>query len=327
MRLLVRTKRLGQSHLALVFGAMGPVRRRQQRGLHAAVWRMLLSAALAAAGWGLVVLPAPGPDRGAASVAPGSPQARTATGRELWRQGYSFALTLRGGGEKNKEASRKRGGEEGDEEGGWRDRKRARDEKQPRKHTAASEDRDQDEATSGSDSADELAYDEAAAGGEHGGRVGAHNLGTLPPPIPAKHATLSKGAEGDDTTSESYPGCYSEESSDVVEEPVEARSGPLPTREELIRQIRDRPFNSSFVSFFLSSFHHSSHSSNPRMLSVQRKGAIASLIVPCDSANCLGQAHAKYDLHNRWTTGTERQMSAWPKTRRRPCGSLRKRLN
>ena len=249
MRLLVRTKRLGQSHLALVFGAMGPVRRRQQRGLHAAVWRMLLSAALAAAGWGLVVLPAPGPDRGAASVAPGSPQARTATGRELWRQGYSFALTLRGGGEKNKEASRKRGGEEGDEEGGWRDRKRARDEKQPRKHTAASEDRDQDEATSGSDSADELAYDEAAAGGEHGGRVGAHNLGTLPPPIPAPRAPLSKGAEGDDTTSESYPGCYSEVSSDVVEEPVEARSGPLPTREELIRQIRDRPFNSSLVSF------------------------------------------------------------------------------
>ena len=307
-------------------GAMGPERRRQQRGLDAAVGRMLLTAALAAAGGGLVVLPAPGQYRRAASVAAGSLQG-TAIVRELWRPGYSFALTLRGGGEKSKEASRKREGEDGDEEGGSREKKRARDENQHRKHTAASEERDQDETTSASDSADELAYDEAAAGGEHGGRVGAHNLGTLPPPIPAKHATLSKGAEGDDTTSESYPGCYSEESSDVVEEPVEARSGPLPTREELIRQIRDRPFNSSFVSFFLSSFHHSSHSSNPRMLSVQRKGAIASLIVPCDSANCLGQAHAKYDLHNRWTTGTERQMSAWPKTRRRPCGSLRKRLN
>ena len=246
-------------------GAMGPESRRQQRGLHATVGRMLLTAALAAAGGGLVVLPAPGPYRRAASVAAGSPQE---IGREMWRPGYSFSLTLRGGGKKSKEASRKRGGEEGDEEGGSRDKKRARDENQPRKHTAASEDRDQDEATSGSDSADELAYDEAAAGGEHGGRVGAHNLGTLPQSIPAPRATLSKGAEGDDTTSESYPGCYSEVSSDIADEPVEARSGPLPTREELIRQIRDRPFNSSLVSFFLSDFHLSSHSSNPRVLSV-----------------------------------------------------------
>jgi hypothetical protein len=275
---------------------MGPARGSAQRG------RLLLTA-LAAAGGCLVLLPA------RCEVADGAPGLPVGSG---WRTDGGFALTLRGGG-KSKETSRKRGGA-GE---GSSDKKRARDEdaRRPRGRAAAEdkvdEDEGDDESTSGSDSADELAYSDAGAGDGHVQRVGAHNLGTAP--IPSAPRAPAGGAGGDDdTTSESYPGCYSE-SSDLVEEQEDWHSGPQPTREELIRQIRDRPFNTSFVRFA-----RPSSAPTPAPRPCRRR-----MSRPHAPANaCDTYLHAR----PRWRSGKTRRTRAWPQTRRRPCASWRTRL-
>lgn len=62
-------------------------------------------------------------------------------------------------------------------------------------------------------------------------------------------STLKGGKDkGEGSTSEEYPGCYGDDSDDWKEEEEDEDDGmPLPTREELIVRIRDRPFNETQV--------------------------------------------------------------------------------
>jgi len=172
-------------------------------------------------------------------------------------------LTLRGGGkssEKNARVDKKKKGK-----GDKQEKKRARDEENPmdtkraREGTAISKlklmskDSDDggadDSGDAEDDSVDELEYETAPQGGEFGGALGAHALGTVP--VAAGPQLISKdaaGGHGEDSTSESYPGCYVDDSDDVEEEEETVeRTEPLPTRDELMQRIRDRPFNQSLV--------------------------------------------------------------------------------
>ena len=145
------------------------------------------------------------------------------------------SLALRGGGKKK----RTRDSEEP------HDRKRAREEGPSG-----------DPASEGGDTSDEsvdtLEYTTAPQGGEFGGELALHPLGTVPPPIEVPPTDAARGGESEskgDESSDSFPGCYegvSEEEQDESEESDED-TGPLPTREELIQRIRGRPFNASLV--------------------------------------------------------------------------------
>jgi hypothetical protein len=107
-------------------------------------------------------------------------------------------------------------------------------------------DNEDEESTGESDSIDEFAYSASMDGGDRG--VDTHTLGTAPTDKVVPPAKASAQGGDDDGSSESYPGCYGSDSDDVEEELVEdEHSGPLPSREELIRKIRDRPFNQSLV--------------------------------------------------------------------------------
>jgi len=172
-------------------------------------------------------------------------------------------LTLRGGGKSSEKKARVDKKKKG--KGDKQEKKRARDEDNPmdtkraREGTAISklklmsEDSDDggadDSGDAEDDSVDELEYETAPQDGEFGGALGAHALGTVP--VAAGPQLISKdaaGGHGEDSTSESYPGCYVDDSDDVEEEEhIVERTEPLPTRDELMQRIRDRPFNQSLV--------------------------------------------------------------------------------
>lgn len=174
-------------------------------------------------------------------------------------------LKLRGGGKSkqktakaDKETTEKTANKEKKEKKRARDEDASSDAKRAKSTSSSSklklmcEDSGADESEGvEDDSVDELEYTTPPEGGEFGGVLGAHALGTVPVEV-SRPPPISKDAAGghaEDSTSESYPGCYSDDSEDVEEEAEEEveRSEPLPTRDELMQRIRDRPFNQTLV--------------------------------------------------------------------------------
>ena len=148
-----------------------------------------------------------------------------------------IALTLRGGGKKRraKEDSEKS-----------RESKRTRDEKVSGNHVS-------DDGETSDESVDDLEYKAAPQGSGFGLEPGLHPLGTVPMKVSGTDVACRGGPESkSEDSSLSFPGCLegvSEEDGEeeAAEEEVEEEAGPLPTREELVQRIRDRPFNASFV--------------------------------------------------------------------------------
>jgi hypothetical protein len=144
-------------------------------------------------------------------------------------------LVLRGG---CKEGKRKK--KHARYDGESPERKRARD----GRHSAQAP----DTSDSTQDSVDELEYTTAPEGGEFGGKLGAHPLGTEPIAAAPDNAGRKRDEQSEsEDSSESYPGCYGNLSDSTWEEEEEYRTAPLPTREELLQRIRDQPFNASHV--------------------------------------------------------------------------------
>ena len=169
--------------------------------------------------------------------------------------GLSPTLGLRGGKSKEK---KKRAREEDQPKGNKDDRdgKRIRNGEGDFHNTAlfltanmtvTGNDSDYESTGGSDDSVDPLIYttpDEAGVG-----RQAYHPLGTAPPDDSAAPANIGDGDKEEATSSsESYPGCYtdSSEEQESLAEVVED-AGPRPSRSELIRRIRDHPFNESMV--------------------------------------------------------------------------------
>ena len=168
-------------------------------------------------------------------------------------------LLLRGGGSKSRSKRKDKESMEGKHEHReerQKDKKRTRSDRRAAAESSSPSREASDLETTGNseESQDDLAYNTAPADGV--GHQGAHPLGTAPVTMvaPPVMQTSRDRAKEDGQSSEEYPGCFlsSSEPEPASQEVEQARDGPLPTRAELIRSIRDLPFNASLVSVLLS---------------------------------------------------------------------------
>jgi hypothetical protein len=172
-------------------------------------------------------------------------------------------LLLRGGGSKSRskrkdkesmEGKHKRREERHKDQKLHKDKKRTRSDRRAAAESSSLSREESDLETTGNseESQDDLAYTTAPEDGV--AHQGAHPLGTVPVTMVAPPVTQTSRdrVKEDGQSSEEYPGCFLSSSEPAPQEVEQTRDGPLPTRAELIRSIRDRPFNASLVSVLLS---------------------------------------------------------------------------
>ena len=174
-------------------------------------------------------------------------------------------LLLRGGGSQSRskrqdkesmEGKHKQREERHKDQKLHKDKKRTRSDRRAAAESSSLSREESDLETTGNseESQDDLAYTTAPEDGV--AHQGAHPLGTVPVTMVAPPITQTSRdrVKEDGQSSEEYPGCFlsSSEPEPASQEVEQARDGPLPTRAELIRSIRDLPFNASLVSVLLS---------------------------------------------------------------------------